>query len=261
MFLPDSIRVHLPEERFSLDQIGRSGASVMLFPDRVLKVEKDCNVSANEHNMMRWLQGKLPVPEIIAEENVDGNRYLLMSRIQGKYLCDESILDDQQLLAELVAEGLRRMWAADVSDCPTDRTLEQKFREIEAGLRGGWITLDQARQEDTYGAGGFDCPAQLFDWLVRNRPQEEQVLSHGDYCLPNIFCDRGALTGFIDLGYAGVADKWVDIEKVLWSMWANSTGQFGGKCREFDRRLLFDALGMQPDEEKLRYYGLLSELC
>ena len=261
MVLPDSIRAHLPAEQFSLDRVGCSEASVMIFSDRVLKVEKDCNVSANEHNMMRWLQGRLSVPRIIATDHVDGNRYLLMSRIPGKYLCDESILDDQPHLAELVAEGLRKMWDVDVAGCPTDRTLDQKFNEIEAGLRGGWINLDQARQEETYGAGGFEGPAQLFDWLVKHRPQEEPVLSHGDYCLPNIFCNGRELTGLIDLGYAGVADKWVDIEKVLWSMWANSTGQFGGKRREFDRRLLFDALGMQPDEGKLRYYSLLSELC
>ena len=65
----------------------------------------------------------------------------------------------------------------------------------------------------------------------------------------------------IDLGLSGVADKWVDIDKGLWSMWANTTGQFGGKVRSFDRKLLFDALQMELDEEKIRYYGLLDELC
>lgn len=261
MYLPESIRMHLPDGGYTLDDVGCSDASVMLFPDAVLKIQTDCNVSANEYYMMRWLQGKLPVPEIIAAEHTDGNRYLLMSRIPGKYLCDEAILDDQYRLAELVAEGLKLLWSVDASDCPTIRTLDEKFKEIDEGLRGGWITLDQARQLETYGAGGFESPSQLFDWLVKHRPQEEPVLSHGDYCMPNLFTDGARLTGFIDLGYAGVADKWVDIEKGLWSMWANSTGQFGGKKREFDRRLLFDALDMQPDDEKLRYYSLLSELC
>ena len=261
MNLPESIRRHLPEDAGSLDQIGCSDAQVWMFPDRVLKIEKDCNISANEANMMAWLQGRLAVPEIIARDHVDGVRYLLMSRMPGVYLCDEAILDDQGHLAELVAQGLRMMWAVDVTQCPTDRTLDTKFREIEAGLRGGWITMDTARQEDTYGAGGFASPTALFDWLVRHRPQEEVVLSHGDYCLPNIFCDAQGVTGLIDLGFSGKADKWVDIEKVVWSMWANTTGQFGGKKRPFDRRLLFDALHMEPDEDKLRYYSLLSELC
>ena len=261
MYLPDHIRRHLPEGQYVIDDVGRSQAQVLMFDDRVLKIEKDCNSSANEANMMRWLQGKLPVPEIIASTCEGGMRYLLMSRIPGHYLCSANVLDDQDRLAELVAEGLRRMWTVDIVTCPTNRSLDAKFMEIDAGIRSGAITMDSARQEDTYGPQGFASPAALFDWLVKHRPAEELVLSHGDYCLPNIFCNDQGLTGYIDLGYAGVADKWVDIEMVLWSTWANSTGRFGRKKRDFDRKHLFNALGMQPDEEKLRYYSLLSELC
>ncbi|MBQ8202431.1 MAG: aminoglycoside 3'-phosphotransferase [Clostridia bacterium] len=261
MMIPESIRIHLPDGNFLLDSVGCSAAQVLMFPDCVLKIQNDCNVSGNEYDMMSWLQDRLPVPRIIAADHVDGVRYLLMSRMQGRYLCDETFLDDQPRLAELLAEGLRRLWAVDVSECPTIRTLDQKFKEIEAGLRGGWITAKQAAQPDTYGPNGFKSPAQLFDWLIRNKPAEELVLSHGDYCLPNIFADANGLTGFIDIGLSGVADKWIDIEKGLWSMWANTTGFFGGKQRPFDRRLLFDALGIQPDEDRIRYYGLLDELC
>lgn len=261
MYLPDDIRRHLPEGQYVIDDVGRSQAQVLMFDDRVLKIEKDCNSSANEVNMMRWLQGKLPVPQIIASTCESNTRYLLMSRIPGHYLCSANVLDDQERLAELVAEGLRRMWAVDISNCPTNRSLDAKFKEIDEGIRSGTITMESACQEETYGTHGFASPSALFDWLVKHRPEEELVLSHGDYCLPNIFCNDQGLTGYIDLGYAGVSDKWVDIEKGLWSMWANSTGQFGGKKRDFDRKHLFNALGMQPDEDKLRYYSLLSELC
>ena len=261
MFLPETIRALLPEAEYTLDDLGRSQAQVLLFEDCVLKIEKDCNASANELNMMRWLHDKLPVPEVLAADMADDTRYLLMSRIPGDYLCADFILDDQERLADLVAKGLQQMWSVDITGCPTDRSLDAKFLEIETGIRNGSITMDQARQEETYGPSGFKSPAELFDWLVKHRPQEELVLSHGDFCLPNILCNTHGLTGFIDLGCAGVADKWVDIEMVLWSMWANSTGQFGGKKRDFDRQNLFAALNMQPDEDKLRYYSLLSELC
>lgn len=261
MLIPESIRRHLPKEAYAVDDIGCSSAKVLLFPDRVLKIERNCNASANECHMMRWLHGRLPVPEIIAAEQVEETRYLLMSRIHGEYLCTGGLLDDQLLLAELVAQGLQKLWAVEVADCPTCRSLNTKFGEIEEGLRGGWLTREQAAQPEPYGSGDFTTPAQLFDWLVKHRPQEELVLSHGDCCLPNLFAENGRLTGFIDLGQSGAADKWVDIEKVLWSMWANTTGKFGGKQRPFDRKLLFDALSMDPDEDKLRYYALLGELC
>lgn len=261
MNIPASIKRRIGFQRGVPENIGRSDAQVLMFDDMVLKIQPDCNMAGNEHQMLRWMKSKLPVPEIIEEAYVDGYRYLLMTRIRGKYLCDSAILDDQHRLAELMADGLRKLWSVDVSDCPADRTLDQKFREIEEGLRGGWITKEQAGQPDTYGPGGFESPAHLFDWLVKHRSEEEIVLSHGDYCLPNIFADANGLTGFIDVGLSGKADKWVDIDKGLWSMWANTTGFFGGERRPFDRRFLFDALGILPDDDKIRYYGLLDELC
>ena len=261
MQIPASIKRRIGFQKGKLDSIGCSDAQVLMFDDMVLKIQQNSNSAGNEHQMTRWLQGRLPVPEIIEEAYNDGTRFLLMSRVPGQHLCEADILDNQQLLAELVADGLRQLWSVDISCCPTDRTIEQKFREIETGIRNGTITMDNARQEETYGLGGFNSPSELFDWLVKYRPTEEKVLSHGDYCLPNILCEERRLTGFIDLGQSGIADKWVDIEMVLWSMWANSTGKFGGKCRPFDRNMLFDALGMKPDEEKLRYYSLLNELC
>lgn len=261
--IPAAVAAHLPETVGTQEDIGRSGAQVYDYGDRFLKVERDCNMSANEHNMLRWLQGRLPVPRILASAQQYDTRYLVTMRLPGHYLCTDELLDDQHRLAQICADALRTLWSVDVTTCPTHRRLDDKLREIEAGLRGGWITREQAGDPTIYdvSSGGFASPSALFDHLVAHRPAEEPVLSHGDLCMPNIFADENGLTGFIDVGLAGVADKWVDIEKCLWSMWANTTGFFGGKVRPFDRQLLFDALGMAPDEEKLRYYGLLDALC
>lgn len=260
MNIPAAIKRHIGCRKAALDRIGCSQAQVLMFDDLVLKIQPDSNAACNEQQMTRWLQGKLSVPEIIEEAQQDGFRYLLMSRMKGCNLCDASILEDQHRLAGLMAEGLQRMWAVKADGCPSNMMLDQKFRIIEEGIRAGVVTRDQSRQPETYGSDGFSSPAQLLDWLVKHRPDEEPVLSHGDYCLPNVMADRSGLTGFIDLGYAGIADKWLDIEKGLWSMWANTTGIFGGPKRPFDRRLLFDALNMELDEDKLRYYSLLGEL-
>ncbi len=260
MFLPESIARRLPDAPHSPDDMGCSGASVWVYPDCVLKIQQDAPISAREHDLLAWLQGRLPVPELIAADCVDGTRYLLMSRLPGRYLCDEAILDDQDRLADLVAKALRTLWAVNIDDCPHDLSLDRKLAHIERALRAGDISMEYAAP-GAYGPGAFRDPAHLFDWVVANRPQKEElVLSHGDCCLPNIFVDDADRISFIDIGMAGVADRWLDIEKVLWSMWANSTGQFGGKVREFDRSRLFRALNMVPDEEKIRYYGLLDNL-
>ena len=48
-----------------------------------------------------------------------------------------------------------------------------------------------------------------------NKPKEELALSHGDYCLPNVFFKDGKVSGFIDLGASGVADKYLDIADLI----------------------------------------------
>ena len=139
--------------------------------------------------------------------------------------------------------------------------LDDVLQKAEADIAAGRVTIDTANQPETYGAGGFASPEALLAWLKANRPPETLVLSHGDFCLPNILADEKGIVGFLDLGQAGCADRWRDLDQGLWSMWANTTGLFGGKARPFERNTFFSALNLPLDEEKLRYYSLLSELC
>ena len=104
-------------------------------------------------------------------------------------------------------------------------------------------------------------PEELLGWLEDHRPSFEPVLSHGDFCLPNIFLHDGGISGFIDLGDAGIGDKWRDVALCCRSLKHNFDGSYGGKVYpDFDPNLLFDALGIEPDREKMRYYTLLDEL-
>lgn len=113
----------------------------------------------------------------------------------------------------------------------------------------------------TFGEGGFKNPEELLHWLEAHKPDFEPVLSHGDFCLPNIFVDGGRITGFIDLGDTGVGDKWRDIALGLRSLRHNLDGTFGGKVYpNINPELLFDELGIEPDWEKIKWYILLDEL-
>ena len=99
------------------------------------------------------------------------------------------------------------------------------------------------------------------DWLEENRPVCEPVFSHGDFCLPNVLLQDGQVAGFIDLGDAGVGDRWRDIALCYRSLKHNFDGTFGGKVYEdFNPDMLFEKLGLEPNQEKLRYYILLDEL-
>lgn len=117
-------------------------------------------------------------------------------------------------------------------------------------------------EPDTFGENGFRSPAALLQWLHENQPQEELVLSHGDYCLPNVFGAGDALTGYIDLGRTGIADKWCDIALCCRSLSHNYNGSYHGRqaYEGIDDLLLFRELDLEPDWEKIRYYILLDEL-
>ncbi|WZL72469.1 phosphotransferase [Clostridiaceae bacterium 35-E11] len=99
----------------------------------------------------------------------------------------------------------------------------------------------------------FNSPEELYNYLIKNQPKEELVFSHGDYCLPNVFLDNKTVTGFIDLGRAGVADKWQDVALCVRSLEHNlQSNQYTD--------LFYAYLNIKPDYKKIKYYILLDQL-
>ena len=72
-----------------------------------------------------------------------------------------------------------------------------------------------------------DCPfrSEAGDW-------KDPVLTHGDFCLPNIFADNRGITGFIDLGYCTVGSRQSDMDTCIESLEANLTGRFSDGTAE-----------------------------
>lgn len=254
------IKTFIDKKPFTVDNVGMSGNQVLIFDDMVLKIE-DGSVSATEQvQIIQWLDGKLPVPKVLAYEELDGKSYLLMSRISGKMSCDTYYLEHPQVLLEALADGLKMLWDVDIKDCPRRRDLDAELQEARMRVENDLVDLDNV-EPTTFGEGGFESPKHLLEWLENNKPTYEPTFSHGDYCLPNIFLDKGKITGFIDLGDAGVGDKWRDIALCYRSLKHNFDGTYGGKVyKDFNPDMLFEKLGIEPDWDKLKYYILLDEL-
>ena len=167
--------------------------------------------------MLAWLDGKLPVPKIIAAETQDDTSHLLMSRLPGEMACSAASMRNIEATVKALAQGLQMLWQIDTSDCP--------------------------------------CSNQ-------NRPSEDLIFSHGDFCLPNIFISGSEVTGFLDLGSGGVSDRWQDIALCVRSLQYNMIEYANYTEADYQqyRALLFQELGITPDEEKIQYYILLDEL-
>lgn len=259
MRLPQTIRDRLEDKAFRADELGMSRAAVRLYPHQVLKVQPNTEEAENEAMMLRWLTGKIPVPRVLAYTVEDGASYLLMERCAGAPACDGAYLSDPALLCRLLANSLKALWAVDVRDCPADWRLDHKLAAAEYNVKNGLVDLDNV-EPDTFGPNGFRDPEHLLRWLMTHRPAEESVLSHGDFCLPNLFGEGTRPTGFIDLGRTGVADRWCDIALCCRELRHDFMEAYGGKPYPDYDTLLFRELGITPDREKIRYYILLDEL-
>ncbi len=259
LFSPELNRL-VAGQPYTLDGVGMSGSAVLLFDDKVLKIRPAEAETRTEAAVMRWLSGRLPVPRCLYHGEADGTDYLLMSRVPGRMACEPEYLAHPQQLVQTLANSLRQLWQADSSGCPVRWDLDAKLAAAAQRVEQGLVDVEDAEPE-TFGPGGFADPRQLLQWLQTHRPTEELVLSHGDFCLPNVFLADGQLSGLIDLGRTGLADRWQDIALCWRSLKHNYDGRYGGQTySNFDPDCLFDALGIRPDREKLRYYLLLDEL-
>jgi aminoglycoside phosphotransferase len=80
------------------------------------------------------------------------------------------------------------------------------------------------------------------------KPRAGHVLTHGDYCLPNVLLEDGKLSGVVDLGRVALASPEVDLAAGVWTLQYNFGPGFG--------RPFLDAYGWPPMSdaaiEKLR---------
>lgn len=238
-----------------------SEVSVLICEDKIVKVQEYNEESENEYRMMQYLQGRLPVPFIHAYEVSNDKSYLLMGKCKGEMSCAPEYMQNPGVLCRLLADGLKRLWSIDISDCPSNQSLPYKLAHAAYNIENGLVDLDNV-EPDTFGENGFKNPAELLQWLRENRPDEELVLSHGDYCLPNIFGVHDKVSGLIDLGKTGIADKWCDIAICYRSLSHNYSGRYQKNITftGYDESLFFQELGIEPNWEKIRYYILLDEL-
>lgn len=258
--VPSSIKELINGKTYIIDEVGMSGNQVLLFENMVLKIEEASEATARQVQLMQWLNGKVSVPQVLAYEVLEGKSYLLMSKIDGKMSCDIYYLEQPHVLLEALASGLKKLWSVDITGCPQIQDLDTLLAEARRRVEHDLVDVENV-EPTTFGEDGFESPKHLLEWLEKNRPMVEPVFIHGDYCLPNIFLENGQIKGFIDLGRAGIGDKWRDIALCYRSLKHNFDGTYGGMIYEdFNPDMLFEKLEIEPDWEKINYYILLDEL-
>ncbi|WP_432888089.1 phosphotransferase [Kribbella sp. CA-245084] len=140
-----------------------------------------------------------------------------------------------------------------LTDCPFERPLATVIAAAADVVRRGAVNpaflIDEWRLLQ---------PSELLSQVVAESPYVESVLEpvvcHGDACLPNVFFDPRTLevTGLIDLGRLGVADRYSDLALAtiqLHDEWSADPAPF------------LDAYGLpEPDSRRLQFFRLLDPL-
>ena len=251
--LPYDLREKISDMFFTRTDTGESGAKVYKVSSEAasyyLKIETAAGELEEEYQKTRWLRGKLEVPSVLYYGEDNKNKYMLLTEIKGKILCDKEYIMNPVAAVKMLAQGLVKLAGVDTDSCPFDNRLEKKLEKAAENVRLNRV--DMINWEETT---KFSDPESLLNYLYKNRPTENELtFTHGDYCLPNIMGKQDDIAGFIDLGRTGIADIWQDIALCMRSMHRN----FGTRKYE---ELLLEYLGRKQDKEKLEYYILLDEM-
>ncbi|WP_060204919.1 APH(3') family aminoglycoside O-phosphotransferase [Sporosarcina koreensis] len=201
-----------------------------------------------EKEKLEWLEGKLTVPRVLYYGKDEANEYLLMSEIIGVNASDQSHRDDLPAMLESLGYGLETIHRVRIDNCPFDQSLDMKIKEAKNRVDQELVDEDDF-DEVRKGRKARD----LFDELLSNRPvTEELVFTHGDFCLPNVIMENKKVSGFIDWGRAGIADRYQDLALAIRSISSN----FG---KEYVPYFLSGYEIIDMDESKTEYYQLMDE--
>jgi kanamycin kinase len=202
-----------------------------------------------EAERMVWAAPYLPVPTVVTCEVFAGGSVLLTEALPGHNATDPVWRHDLAGLSLALGRGLAAFHDAVGEEwCPfrfdLARALDHVRRRVQA---------DDIDPSGLHPEHADLTPVAALERLVTDVPDSEDlVVCHGDYCPPNVLLGGGAVTGYVDLGELGVADRWWDVAVGGWSVCWN----FGPEYEH----LFYEGYGITPDPARIRFYRLLYDL-
>ncbi|SEN31506.1 APH(3') family aminoglycoside O-phosphotransferase [Lihuaxuella thermophila] len=251
--LPEEISLFVRNMNWRKDTVGRSGDEVYQLTSKTqhyylkIKSEPGTELLKLESQVLNWLKGKLPVPEVVCYHNDSFKEYLLITEVPGLMASDPGWQDKKKVVRSL-AEGLRWIHSLPIETCPFS---------YPAGLlvqaAGERVRLGMVDEDDFDPCRMGKRAAELYEELVRSEPvYNDEVFTHGDYCLPNVILSPSGVSGFIDWARGGAADRYRDLGIAARSIADN----FGDTYIPY----FFEAYELKAiDEEKIKFFQLLDE--
>ncbi|WP_040005495.1 APH(3') family aminoglycoside O-phosphotransferase [Fibrisoma limi] len=203
-----------------------------------------------EADALVWLRAYLPAPEVVYYERLTGIDYLLIRELVGSPASADEWKTNPKRLAETLAVSMLALHSLEPASCPFDQRTDTKLREVTSLVQRGLVDADDFDDENQ-----ARTPEHILEQLYAEQPADDDlVVTHGDFCLPNLILTDWRLSGFIDVGGLGVGDRYQDLALCLRDL-ADELG-----TNRYDACFL-SAYGLRAvDTDKLRYFRLLDEL-
>jgi aminoglycoside phosphotransferase len=201
-----------------------------------------------ERDLLLWLGGRAGAAQVEFFRRCAGRSWLGMTEIPGQAASELARSAPLEPLLIRLSLALRALHALPLTGCPCDRRLKVTIRQARDRVRTGQVDLQDL---DPVRAGR--SAESLLQELEETLPaSEDLVVTHGDYCLPNILMRDDDVTGLVDWGRGGIADRYQDIALLLRSFQQNA-GSLPGEafCRAYGIAAL--------DRKKVAFYELLDE--
>lgn len=200
----------------------------------------------NQKDRLEWLQGKLPVPAVLYYGAAAASEYLLTSEMKGQDAASRIFEHRFGEIVRLAAEGLRRMHRLPAEDCPYSNKLDKQLPAAIDNCRTGQVNSEELLAK--FGTSDTEALVREMQRLAETTT-EDVVFTHGDYSMPNIMIDGDRISGFIDLGNCGAADRYLDLAIAEASIIRNCGPDYVDS--------FYRAYGIVRDPEKVRLYQWL----
>lgn len=194
--VPSPIREYLVNAKI-YDSSCSEDARTLLVEGKVrayLKISKRGSLG-REEKMTSFLSRYQIAPKAIAYESDVENDFLLTEAVSGEDGTARIHIDYPKKLAAAFGENLRMLHSLSTEGCPFQNRTAEMLNETSHGKDDMFADLRKAAVDD--------------------------VVIHGDYCLPNMIMDDFTFKAFIDLGNGGIGDRHYDIYWGLWTLGFN----------------------------------------
>ncbi|GAA1401961.1 APH(3'') family aminoglycoside O-phosphotransferase [Kitasatospora putterlickiae] len=213
-----------------------------------------------ERDRIAWLDGQgVPGPRVLDWHDGDAGACLVTSAVHG-VPADQVPPEGLRDAWDRIADAVRRLHEVPARTCPFSRSLDAMVAQARDVVARDAVNPEFLPDEQRH-----TPPADLLAALAREVPRrllqeaEDTVVCHGDLCLPNIVLDPRTLdvSGFVDLGRLGRADRHADLALLLAN--ARETWTDEAQAQAADAAFA-DGYGTALDHDRLRFYLHLDPL-